>query len=180
MIAIVARGILKLTTVLLFPVLDGSIECMQLSISQPKPAVNKPKLLVVDDEPDNLDLLYRTFYREFKVLRAENGYEALELLATQPDVAVIVSDQRMPGMSGTEFLSQTAAKYPNIIRIILTGYTDVDDLVDAINEGKVFKYVQKPWEDDHLRRVVRRALETHVVLKTVRKNCSEFCVKKAC
>jgi signal transduction histidine kinase/response regulator RpfG family c-di-GMP phosphodiesterase len=139
---------------------------MQLSISQPKPAVNKPKLLVVDDEPDNLDLLYRTFYREFKVLRAENGYEALELLATQPDVAVIVSDQRMPGMSGTEFLSQTAAKYPNIIRIILTGYTDVDDLVDAINEGKVFKYVQKPWEDDHLRKVVKRALETHVVLKT--------------
>ncbi|MGD1906371.1 MAG: response regulator [Leptolyngbyaceae cyanobacterium] len=139
---------------------------MQLSISQPRKAINKPKLLVVDDEPDNLDLLYRTFYREFKVLRAENGYEALEILATQPDVAVIVSDQRMPGMSGTEFLSQTAAKYPNIIRIILTGYTDVDDLVDAINEGKVFKYVQKPWEDEHLRKVVKRALETHVVLKT--------------
>ena len=139
---------------------------MQLSISQPKKAINKPKLLVVDDEPDNLDLLYRTFYREFNVLRAENGYEALNLLATQPDVAVIVSDQRMPGMSGTEFLSQTAAKYPNIIRIILTGYTDVDDLVDAINEGKVFKYVQKPWEDEHLRQVVKRALETHVVLKT--------------
>jgi signal transduction histidine kinase/response regulator RpfG family c-di-GMP phosphodiesterase len=139
---------------------------MQLSISQPKKAINKPKLLVVDDEPDNLDLLYRTFYREFKVLRAENGYEALEILSTQPDVAVIVSDQRMPGMSGTEFLSQTAAKYPNIIRIILTGYTDVDDLVDAINEGKVFKYVQKPWEDGHLRKVVKRALETHVVLKT--------------
>jgi adenylate cyclase len=150
----------------MFLFLDGSIECMQLSISPPRKAINKPKLLVVDDEPDNLDLLYRTFYREFKVLRAENGYEALELLATQPDVAVIVSDQRMPGMSGTEFLSQTAAKYPNIIRIILTGYTDVDDLVDAINEGKVFKYVQKPWEDEHLRKVVKRALETHVVLKT--------------
>jgi response regulator RpfG family c-di-GMP phosphodiesterase len=125
----------------------------------------KPKLLVVDDEPDNLDLLYRTFYRQFKVLRAENGFDALTLLEQQPDIAVIISDQRMPGMSGTEFLSRTATQYPNIIRIILTGYTDVEDLVDAINEGRVFKYVTKPWEDEHLRTVVKQALDTHQVLK---------------
>ncbi|MEL7314022.1 MAG: response regulator [Cyanobacteria bacterium J06559_3] len=126
----------------------------------------KPKLLVVDDEPDNLDLLYRTFYREFKVLRAESGHVALEILEEQPDVAVIISDQRMPGMSGTEFLRQTAVKHPNIIRIILTGYTDVENLVDAINEGKVFKYVTKPWEGDDLRAVVMQALETHQVLRS--------------
>jgi GAF domain-containing protein/CheY-like chemotaxis protein len=130
--------------------------------SQP---AGKPKLLVVDDEPDNLDLLYRTFYRQFKVLRAENGFDALTLLEQQPDIAVIISDQRMPGMSGTEFLSRTATQYPNIIRIILTGYTDVEDLVDAINEGRVFKYVTKPWEDEHLRAVVKQALDTHQVLK---------------
>ena len=127
--------------------------------------VNKQKLLVVDDEPDNLDLLYRTFHREFKVLRAENGPAALEILSKEGDVAVIISDQRMPMMSGTEFLSLTATQYPDIIRIILTGYTDVEDLVEAINAGKVFKYVTKPWDDEELKRVVRQAADTHNVLK---------------
>ncbi len=127
---------------------------------------HKPKLLVVDDEPDNLDLLYRTFHREFKVLRAENGLIALDLLATEGDIAVIISDQRMPLMSGTEFLSLTATQYPDIMRIILTGYTDVEDLVEAINSGKVFKYVTKPWDDEELKGVVRQAADTHIVLKT--------------
>ncbi|MEM7727499.1 MAG: response regulator [Cyanobacteria bacterium P01_A01_bin.45] len=125
----------------------------------------KPKILVVDDEPDNLDLLYRTFYREYKVLRASSGPDALDLLAKEGDVAVIISDQRMPMMSGTEFLSLTATQYPDIMRIILTGYTDVEDLVEAINSGKVFKYVTKPWEAEDLKAVVRQALDTHNVLK---------------
>jgi GAF domain-containing protein/class 3 adenylate cyclase len=126
---------------------------------------NKPKLLVVDDEPDNLDLLYRTFHREFRVLKAENGPTALNILSKEGDVAVIISDQRMPYMSGTEFLSLTATQYPDIIRIILTGYTDVEDLVEAINSGKVFKYVTKPWDDEELKGVVRQAVDTHNVLK---------------
>ncbi|BAZ68456.1 multi-sensor hybrid histidine kinase [Fischerella sp. NIES-4106] len=128
-------------------------------------ANSKPKILVVDDELDNLDLLYRTFYRDYKVLRASSGLAALELLAQEGDVSVIISDQRMPMMSGTEFLSLTATQYPDIIRIILTGYTDVEDLVDAINSGKVFKYVTKPWEAEELKAVVRQALDTHNVLK---------------
>jgi adenylate cyclase len=128
-------------------------------------AISRPKLLVVDDEPDNLDLLYRTFHRDYRVLRADNGPAALEILAREGDVAVIISDQRMPLMSGTEFLSLTAAKYPDIIRIILTGYTDVEDLVEAINAGKVFKYVTKPWNADELKAVVRQAMDTHNVLK---------------
>ncbi len=78
---------------------------------------------------------------------------------------MIISDQRMPMMSGTEFLSLTATQYPDIIRIILTGYTDVEDLVEAINAGKVFKYVTKPWESEELKGVVRQALDTHNVLK---------------
>jgi GAF domain-containing protein/class 3 adenylate cyclase/two-component SAPR family response regulator len=128
-------------------------------------ANSKPKILVVDDEPDNLDLLYRTFYRDYKVLRAISGPAALDLLAQEGEVAVIISDQRMPMMSGTEFLSLTATQYPDIIRIILTGYTDVEDLVEAINAGKVFKYVTKPWEAEELKGVVRQALDTHNVLK---------------
>jgi signal transduction histidine kinase/response regulator RpfG family c-di-GMP phosphodiesterase len=126
----------------------------------------KLKILIVDDEPDNLDLLYRTFHRDYKVLRAESGPAALEILAKQGEVAVIISDQRMPKMSGTEFLSLTAAKYPDVIRIILTGYTDVEDLVEAINAGKVFKYVTKPWDAQELINLVSQAVETHNLLKT--------------
>jgi signal transduction histidine kinase/class 3 adenylate cyclase len=125
----------------------------------------KPKLLVVDDEPDNLDLLYRTFYRDYEVLTAANAPQALELLAKEGDVAVIISDQRMPKMSGTELLSLTATQYPDAIRIILTAYTDVEDLVDAINAGKVFKYVTKPWNAEELKALVAQALDTHNVLK---------------
>ncbi|MEM9543781.1 MAG: response regulator [Cyanobacteria bacterium P01_E01_bin.42] len=125
----------------------------------------KPKILVVDDEPDNLDLLYRTFYREYKVLKAESGPVGLEILAQTPDITVIISDQRMPIMSGTEFLSLAAVQYPDIVRIILTGYTDVEDLVEAINSGKVFKYVTKPWDADELKEVVNQALDTHNALK---------------
>ncbi|MFN7716768.1 MAG: response regulator [Pseudanabaenaceae cyanobacterium] len=125
----------------------------------------KPKLLVIDDEPDNLDLLYRTFHREYKVLRAESGPEAMNILANEGEVAVIISDQRMPVMSGTEFLSQMVIQYPDTMRIILTGYTDVEDLVEAINACKVFKYVTKPWDESDLRMVVKQAVETHNVLK---------------
>ena len=127
--------------------------------------VPKPKLLVIDDEPDNLDLLFRTFYRDFQVLRANGGLEALELLEHEGEVAVIISDQRMPIMSGTEFLSQMAVKYPDTMRIILTGYTDVEDLVEAINTCKVFKYVTKPWDEIDLKNVVRQAMDTHNVLR---------------
>lgn len=107
-------------------------------------ANSKTKILVVDDEPENLDLLYHTFHQEYKVFKALSGPDALELLASEGDVAVIISDQHMPLMSGTEFFSLTATQYPDIIRIILTGYTDVEDLVEAINAGNVFKYVTKP------------------------------------
>ncbi|MEG4322926.1 MULTISPECIES: response regulator [unclassified Microcoleus] len=125
----------------------------------------KLKILVVDDEPDNLDLLYRTFHRDYKVLRAESGPAALEILAKEGEVAVIISDQRMPKMSGTEFLSLTAAQYPDVIRIILTGYTDVEDLVEAINAGKVFKFVTKPWDAEELTALVSQAVDTHNLLK---------------
>ncbi|TAD77413.1 MAG: response regulator [Oscillatoriales cyanobacterium] len=125
----------------------------------------KLKLMVVDDEPDNLDLLYRTFRREFSVYKADSGFSALEMLDRNGEMAVIVSDQRMPGMNGTEFLSKTVDRFPDTIRIILTGYTDVEDLVGAINSGKVFQYLTKPWSPDDLKRVVNQAAETYKVVK---------------
>lgn len=125
----------------------------------------KPKMLVVDDEPDNLDLLYRTFRRQFNVFRAESGAQALSILANQGEVAVIISDQRMPEMKGTEFLSKTVPQFPDTMRIILTGFTDVEDLVEAINAGQVYRYITKPWDPNELKTVVERAVQTYELLK---------------
>ncbi|MBC6473259.1 MAG: SpoIIE family protein phosphatase [Hormoscilla sp. GM102CHS1] len=125
----------------------------------------KLKLMVVDDERDNLDLLYRTFRKEFQVHRADSGIKALEVLEQQEEMAIIISDQRMPEMNGTEFLEKTVEQFPDTIRILLTGYTDVEDLVDAINAGKVFKYIVKPWTPTDLKAVVEQAAETYKVIK---------------
>jgi len=132
-----------------------------MSLERPQ----KPKILVVDDEPDNLDLLYRTFRRNFEVFRAESGVEALSVLATEGEVAVIISDQRMPQMKGTEFLSKTVPQFPDTVRIILTGFTDVEDLVEAINSGQVYKYITKPWDARNLIEVVKNAAENYQLLK---------------
>jgi CheY-like chemotaxis protein len=125
----------------------------------------KPRMLVVDDEPDNLDLLYRTFRRDYHVLRAESGIEALKVLSTEGEVAVIISDQRMPEMKGTEFLSKTVPEFPDTVRIILTGFTDVEDLVEAINAGQVYRYITKPWDPEELKVVVQKAAESYDILK---------------
>lgn len=125
----------------------------------------KPRLLVVDDEPDNLDLLYRTFRREYQVLRAESGKQALDILENNGEVAVIISDQRMPEMNGTEFLSKTVPDFPDTVRIILTGFTDVEDLVQAINNGQVYRYITKPWEPETLKELVHEATDTYKLIK---------------
>ncbi|HLO88601.1 MAG TPA: response regulator [Nostocaceae cyanobacterium] len=132
-----------------------------ITLERPK----KLKILVVDDEPDNLDLLYRTFRRDFNVLKADSGIQALEVLAAEGEVAVIISDQRMPEMKGTEFLSKTVPQFPDTVRIILTGFTDIEDLVEAINAGQVYKYITKPWDPSELKAVVQRAAETYDLLK---------------
>ncbi|NEN88807.1 MAG: response regulator [Okeania sp. SIO3H1] len=137
-----------------------SIKSQLMSLTKRK----KPKMLVVDDEPDNLDLLYRTFRRDFSVLKAESGIQALEILASEGEVAVIISDQRMPEMKGTEFLSKTLPEFPNTIRIILTGFTDIEDLVEAINSGQVYKYITKPWDPNELKKVVQKAAHTYELL----------------
>jgi CheY-like chemotaxis protein len=139
----------------------SSISRQFMNLDRPQ----KPKMLVVDDEPDNLDLLYRTFRRDFNVFKADSGITALEVLAAEGEVAVIISDQRMPEMKGTEFLSKTVPQFPDTMRIILTGFTDVEDLVEAINSGQVYKYITKPWDPNELKSVVRRAAETYELLK---------------
>jgi putative two-component system response regulator len=116
------------------------------------------KIMVVDDEPANLRLLERLFRHNYQVLTAASGTEALRLLE-QHDVALLITDQRMPGMTGIELLKRASEFRPHMVRIILTGYTDVGALVEAINCGQVYKYVTKPWSNDELRLTVSRSLE---------------------
>jgi DNA-binding NtrC family response regulator len=116
------------------------------------------KILIVDDEPANLRALERLFREDYEVLTAASGADALELLQ-QHDVALLITDQRMPGMTGIELLKSTASLRPRMVRIILTGYTDVEDLVEAVNCGQVYKYVTKPWNNDEVRLMVSRAIE---------------------
>lgn len=123
------------------------------------------KILIVDDEPANLRLLERLFRRDYQVITAGGGEEALRLLEQQ-EVALLITDQRMPGMSGIELLQRTAAFRPHMVRIILTGYTDVGALVDAINCRQIYKYVTKPWSNEDLRQTVSRALEHYDIQRS--------------
>ena len=119
------------------------------------------KILVVDDEPANLQKLRRTFVNLYPVLAANSGREALRLVDEHPEIAVIIADQRMPDMTGIEFLRQTLDSLPDAIRIILTGYTDVEVMMDAINSCKVFRYIVKPWDPPDLLMTVERGLESY-------------------
>src|SRR6266545_803111 len=116
------------------------------------------KLLIVDDEVPNLRLLERLFSNDFQCLTASSGPDAIRLLE-QHDIAILISDQRMPGMTGIELLQRTANLRPHMVRILLTGYTDVETLVDAINSGLVYMYITKPWNNDDLKLRVNRACD---------------------
>ena len=121
----------------------------------------KHTLLCVDDEPDNVDALERLFRRTFKVLKAHSGNEALDLLkqedAKNQPVSIIISDQRMPHMSGVQFLSHSREIAPDAIRILLTGYTDIESVIEAVNTGEVYRYMTKPWDPVDLVNTVQKA-----------------------
>ncbi len=119
------------------------------------------KILVVDDETANLQKLRRTLIDRYTVLAAASGREALELISLNDGIALIIADQRMPDMNGIELLRRTRQLLPDAIRIILTGYTDVDVLMEAINSCKVYRYVVKPWDPPDLLMTVERGLETY-------------------
>ena len=108
-------------------------------------------VLLVDDEENILSALKRLLRRDgYRILTAGGGAQGLELLASEP-VDVIISDQRMPQMTGVEFLRQVKARYPDTVRMVLSGYTELQSITDAINEGAIYRFLTKPWDDDLLR-----------------------------
>jgi len=127
-------------------------------MAPPGPEANKVPVLVVDDEPDNLDAIRFNFGKSFSLLPAGSGEEALALVK-QHDVAVIVTDQRMPRMTGLELLKAAREIRPDAVGIIVTAFTDVDVLIEAINLGQVYRYITKPWDAKEVRGVLQYAIE---------------------
>jgi putative two-component system response regulator len=121
---------------------------------------SRSKILIIDDEPANLRLLRRVLGDEYETFAAQSGPEGLEILRQQ-DICLIITDQRMPEMSGVQVLEASQKIRPHAIKILLTGYTDIQALIDAINSGNVYKYIQKPWDAEDLKLTVRRAVETY-------------------
>jgi DNA-binding NtrC family response regulator len=122
------------------------------------------KIMIVDDEPANLRVLERLFRPDYQVVSAPSGAEALALLE-QHDVALLISDQRMPAMTGIELMMKTVPIRPQMVKILLTGYTDVGALIEALNSGLVYRYLTKPWNNDDLKLTVSRALGHYEMMK---------------
>ncbi len=141
-------------------------------------AAKRHTLLVVDDEPDIVRSVQDLLRREWRVLGTTTAAEGLAILKTQ-EVHVVMSDQRMPGMTGVEFLSEVRGDHPDAIRLLFTGYADIHAVIDAINQGNVYRYITKPWDPDELQAILRQAAERYDMLVDRKRLQAELEVKNA-
>ena len=140
-------------------------------------AAERRTLLVVDDEPDVVKSVQDLLRYDYRVLGATSAEEARSLLAFN-EVHIVMSDQRMPDTTGVEFLHDVREAYPDAVRLLFTGYADVKAVIDAINQGNVYRYITKPWDPDELQAALRdavrlydlRAERTHLLEELRRKN----------
>jgi CheY-like chemotaxis protein len=119
----------------------------------------RARILVVDDEEAILETMTFTFEDDYEVLTSTDARRALEMLDEKSPVSVVLTDQRMPNMSGVEFLREASKRHPETVRIILTGFADMEAIVESINDGHVYAYISKPWEPDHLKQVMKQAVD---------------------
>lgn len=132
---------------------------MSSSVQKGKPALPKKEkhsLLLVDDEPDILFSLKGLLRQEFELYTANSAKEAMQVLAEHP-IQIVMTDQRMPEMTGVELLGKVRTEFPEAVRIVFTGYADIKAVVDAINTGGLFRYITKPWDPDELIEVLHEA-----------------------
>ncbi len=120
----------------------------------------KINLLYVDDEENNLISFKATFRIKYNVITATSAAEGMKLLDQKP-VEIIITDQRMPSMTGIEFLEKVLEKYPDPIRILLTGFSDIDAVIDAVNKGKIYHYLNKPWDEAQLDSAIQTGYELY-------------------
>lgn len=123
----------------------------------------RPRILIVDDEEAILETMNFTFMDHYDVLTTSDPKTAISILEENQPVSVVITDQRMPGMTGVELLKEVYKRFPETVRIILTGFADSEATINAINDGHIYGYVNKPWEPDELKTIVRRASELHAL-----------------
>jgi DNA-binding NtrC family response regulator len=121
-------------------------------------------VLYVDDEINNLNSFKAAFRRNFNIYTAQSAEEGSKILASN-EIGVIITDQRMPVTTGIEFLESILHIYPDTIRILLTGFSDINAVIDAINRGQVYKYLVKPWQNDELKIYIQNAIEIYLLRK---------------
>ncbi|MCF8284284.1 MAG: response regulator [Sphingobacteriales bacterium] len=131
-------------------------------------AESRIKILYVDDEENNLNSFKAAFRREYDVTVALSALAAKELLKTD-SFEIIITDQRMPGITGVDFLASIIDEYPEAIRMLLTGYADIQAVIDAINKGQIFQYITKPWDEQQMRVVINNAYEIFSLRKENKK-----------
>ncbi|MCL4457060.1 MAG: response regulator [Nitrospirae bacterium] len=132
------------------------------------------KILCVDDEQNVLNALKRLFIDEpYEIFTAISGQDGLKILE-QENVNLVISDYRMPGMNGVEFLREVYRSWPDTVRIVLSGYADTAAIVSAINEGHIYKFIPKPWNDDDLKVTISNAIERYSLLKKNRELSAEL------
>jgi CheY-like chemotaxis protein len=120
---------------------------------------SRPRILVVDDEEAILETMTFTFEDDYEIFTSTDARRALDLLDQQAPIAVVLTDQRMPNMSGVEFVTEVWKRHPSTVRMILTGFSDMDAIIEAINDGHVYAYITKPWEPDQLKQLMKQAVE---------------------
>ena len=130
-------------------------------------------LLFVDDEPDVLDSLRHQFHRSYRVLGCTSGKEAVQALEND-DVDLILSDQRMPGMTGDQLLRRARELKPDTVRMLFTGYADIQAVISAVNEGHIFRYILKPWDSTELEGIIRQGVEQYDLLAERRRLIAEL------
>lgn len=120
--------------------------------------MTKPKhcLLIVDDEPDVCDSVHDLLRREFRVLKAHSALEGSRIMQEE-EVHMVMSDQRMPQITGVELLTSVKTRYPQAVRMLYTGYADLDSIIAAINQGHIYQFIKKPWQPEELLDAVRQA-----------------------
>lgn len=123
-------------------------------------ALNKTKVLYIDDDKDNLTSFKYQFSEYYDLHLAESAKEGYEILKKH-NIPIIIADQRMPDMTGTEFFEKILPEYPKSIRMILTGFSDISAVIDGINKGQIYHYLQKPWREEEIKLVVNNAIESH-------------------
>ena len=122
---------------------------------------NKIKILYLDDEENNLYSFKSSFRKDFKIFTAKTCEEAIEILDREEEIHVLITDQRMPKKSGVQFLEEIKETHPNPIRLLLTGYSDIEAVIAAINDGQIFKYITKPWNEHEIKKVVLEAYNVY-------------------